>query len=184
MNTKKTLIEFCTRPDVDENDGAFKWHFYNVATGCNFLGEPVTALTKFKEHYNEAIRYYQSNDKNKAFEQLGRSLHFLEDMNTPVHTNNQILGDAVLNSPLHVTFEKHCDKVQSNYIANMSFNELHYYTNNSLDTIGIYSAMLSSDNFYLLDQKIYNMTKIAENSIINAQKAVTGVLYKFYNDVH
>lgn len=184
MDAQRKLYEFCTMPDTDETYGAYRWHFYNVATGCNYAGEPTSALTKFQDHYNEAITCYKNHNESKAFEELGRALHFLEDMNTPVHTNNQISGDAVLNFPLHITFEKHCVKVQSNYNANMSIKECEYYKNNSLKTIGINSAMLSSDNFYLLDKQIYSITKIAENSIINAQKAVCGTLYKFYNDIH
>lgn len=180
---KHKLIDSCTKPDEDEKDGAYKWHFYNVATGCNYAGERTSALTKFKEHYNSAITYY-NNNIDRSFDELGRSLHFLEDMNTPVHTNNQIIGDAVLNSLLHVNFENHCVEVQSDCIATMSLEECKYYKNNSLKTIGINSAMLANGNFYLLRNQIYSQTKVAEHSIINAQKAVCGVLYKFYNDVN
>lgn len=178
------LVKCCTLPDSDETYGGYRWHFYNIATGSNYAGEPTCALSKFKEHYDSAIQNYKQNNLDKSYEELARSLHFLEDLNTPVHTNNQITSDAVLNFPLHISFEKHCVKTQSDYVANMGINEYGYYRNNSLDTIGIKSAMLANDNFYLLNSNICSMTKVAENSIINAQKAVSGMLYRFYNDIN
>ncbi len=71
-------------PDTSENDGGlFTSHFYNPYTGKTFLGT-TTALTRFLTHANNAKKYYAKN-KSLAMQELGRSLHYLADINEPHH---------------------------------------------------------------------------------------------------
>ena len=177
------LMTFCTRPDEDESGGAFKYHFYNPATEKNFMGEDESALKKCNDHYNNALRYYKEGKKLDAFEELARALHFLEDLNTPVHTNNQTFIDTTFNVAFHVSFENRCKEIQNQVIATMNKREFNYYKDNSLTTIAKASALLANDNFYALYEKFLDKSLVAVNSIENAQKAVAGVLYKFTLDI-
>ena len=308
-NMSQVVYQYCTMPDQDEIQGSFKYHFYNPDTGKNFMGEKESSLFKLNEHYEMAVKNYKINNKQKAFEELGRALHFLEDLNTPVHTNNQNFMDAGKNVLSHVAFEKICNKVadsfNESYIDqdrgglhsnlsrekpikqnlslaqlynsthsrelytnrsnefNLSFEQNHsneslnkkkqeevnikdqnlinkhlymdavlyeetededdsinisrskapversssrdnfnlsskieikarknptlriedmsYYKLNSINTIGKSSAMMASDNFHLLKNRNMTPENVAKSSIANAIKAVSGVLYKFYN---
>ncbi len=180
---QKQLMVFCTRPDEDECTGGFKYHFYNPATEKNFMGENKSALKKCNDHYSNALKYYKDGKKLDAFEELGRSLHFLEDLNTPVHTNNQTFIDTAFNVAFHVSFENRCKEIQDNVVASMCKREFAYYKNNSITTIAKASALLANDNFYALYEKFLDKNLVAVNSITNAQKAVAGVLYKFTLDV-
>ncbi|MDQ5983809.1 MAG: Phospholipase C [Eubacteriales bacterium SKADARSKE-1] len=180
---KAQLKIYCTKPDEDEAQGSYKVHFYNPATEKNFIGEDDSALSRFTDHYNQAVDLYKKGRKNEAFEQLARSVHFLEDMNTPVHTNNQSFLDSAIDVLLHVTFEKKCVKLQSRVESIMLKREFDYYKNNTIKQIGKSSAFLANDNFYAMYQKIETQERIALNSIENAQKAVAGVFYRFYLDV-
>lgn len=178
------LVENCVKPDEDETEGAFKYHFYNAATERNYMGETTSALTKFHSHYKNALDAYRWGDSDKMWEELARSLHFLEDLSTPVHTNYQISTDAVLKFPLHIKFENRCVEIQDFCKATMMPKEYDYYLNNNSINIGKGCAIQSNDNFYLLENEIISLDKVAKVAITNAQKAVSGFLYKFYHKVH
>ena len=182
-DVRNKLFEFCTRPDDDEIEGAFKVHFYNPVTEKNFNGEEDSALHRFKMHYNNALDLYEKGKLMDSFAELGRSLHFLVDMNTAVHTNNQSFLDSTIDVFLHTSFEKRCVEIQSEVVSDMLRREFDYYKNNTLDQIGKSSAFLANDNFYALYKKKLKRDVIAKNSIENAQKAVAGVLWKFFLDV-
>ena len=174
------LLVFCTKPDEDEIEGAFKVHFYNPATEKNFNGEDDSALSRYKVHYNSAVDFFKKGEKDKAISELGRAIHFMEDMNTPVHTNNQSFIDSTIDVFLHTSFEKRCEEIQSTVDASMQRREFDYYKNNTLEQIGKASAMLANDNFYALYKKTLERDIVAKNSVENAQKAVAGLLYRFF----
>lgn len=181
---RKQLLFYCVQPDEDESDGAYKYHFYNPATEKNFMGENDSALTRCSRHYRNAIYHFKSGNKDVAFEELGRSLHFLEDLCTPVHTNNQDLLDTAFNLSFHVSFEDKCEKTQDGVVSSLLDKEFGYYKNNTLTNIAKSCAYLANDNFFALYEKLLPKESVAENSIKNAQKSVAGVLYKFYLDVN
>ena len=62
----------------------------------------------------------------------------------------------------------------------MQPGELRYYEVNSVETIANCSAHLADDNLYALYEKLLTKEQVAENSVKNAQKAIAGLLYKFY----
>ena len=74
-------------------------------------------------------------------------------------------------------------EVQSTVDASMQRREFDYYKNNTLEQIGKASAMLANDNFYALYKKTLERDIVAKNSVENAQKAVAGLLYRFFLDV-
>lgn len=177
------LLIYCVKPDEDENDGAYKFHFFNPITERNFVGEVESALTRFVTHYRNAVRFYKSGKHNNAWEELGRAIHFLEDLNTPVHTNYENVFDAGAKLQMHVEFEKRCVELQEQCKPPMNFENIRYYLDNVLSTIGQASAYLAADNFYPLENELESRDEIARNSIENAQKAVIGLLYRFYVEV-
>ena len=177
------IMTYCTRPDEDEIDGAFKYHFYNPATEKNFMGEDDSALERCKNHYNNAVTQYKAGDKKAAFEALGRALHYVEDLNTPVHTNNQDVLDSAFNLPFHVSFEDRCQEIQSTVTTSLLKSEFRYYKLNTIENIAKSCAYLANDNFYALYKEFLPKDVVAANAIKNAQKTVAGLLYKFYLDV-
>ncbi len=177
------IMTYCTRPDEDEIDGAFKYHFYNPATEQNFMGEDDSALARCKMHYTNAVAYFKNGDRKAAFEALGRALHYLEDLNTPVHTNNQDVFDSAFNLPFHVGFEDRCQEIQNTVTSSLLKNEFRYYELNTVENIAKSCAYLANDNFYALYEEFLPKDVVATNAIKNAQKSVAGVLYKFYLDV-
>lgn len=183
-NFESQLKIFCIKPDEDENDGIYKYHFYNPATGKNFNGEEESALKRFKDHYNNAVALYKSGNKFDSYEELARALHFLEDMNTPVHTNNQSFLNSAVDSLFHMAFEKKCVNLQSNAVSTLTAREFDYYKNNDIEQIGKACATLANDNFYAMYEKLLTQEDVAVKSVENAQKAVAGMIYKFGLDIN
>ena len=180
---KDILLEYCVKPDEDEIDGGFKWHFYNPATELNFMGEKESALTKFIKHYNAAITNYKTGYTTEAFQEFGRSVHFLEDLSTPVHTNYENFMDAGIKLSMHVEFENRCEAVQELCEATVKEENLKYYLNNTKKIIGKTCAYLSADLFYSLEHKLLPQDIIAKNAVLNAQKAVVGLFNRFHQDI-
>lgn len=180
---KELIIEYSNQPDIDENQGVYKYHFYNLIIEANFMNEKESALTKCKNHFNKAIEFYKDGNKTEACQELGRSIHFMEDMNTPVHTVYDQPTDAIFKLALHIDFEKECDNVCEECKLKVVPEELDYYQVNSLDTIANSAATLSADNFYYLENGKIDKKTIAKNAVSNAQKKVLGMVYKFFSEV-
>lgn len=175
------LIEYCEMPDIDEIQGGFKVHFYNPATDKNFMWEDDSALSRFKNHFEAAVKHYRDGDAELAFQKLGRAVHFLEDLNTPVHTVYENPKDAIMKLPMHMQFEKKCDQIQDECTAKIIMKSLAYFEVNRLESIGKASAVLSSENFYNLSKAGESKEfLIARRSVLNAQKKVVGVFYRFF----
>jgi hypothetical protein len=180
---KDIILEYCVKPDEDEIEGGFKWHFYNPATELNFMGEKESALTKFIKHYNDAVMHYKTGYTTEAFQKFGRSLHFVEDLSTPVHTNYESFMDAGIKLSMHVEFEKRCVAIQDMCVATVKKGNLKYYLNNTKKIIGKTCAYLSADLFYSLEHKLLPQDIIAEHSVLNAQRVVVGLLNRFHHEV-
>ncbi len=177
---KELFVTYSTQPDRDETQGIYKYHFYNPITETNFMNEKESALKRSKEHFEKAVSNYKIGDKNMAYQELGRSVHFMEDMNTPVHTAYELPSDSVKKLQLHVDFEKVCDRLCGECELKLVPQSLKYYETNTFDTISRYAATLSADNFYYLENKKMDKEQLARNAVLNAQKNVSGILYRFF----
>ena len=74
----------------EESDYIYKSHFYNIMP--NLLNKVEDILTtkdnaekRMYMHYQNGIQFYKIGNKVKAFDELGKSLHYMEDMCCPVH---------------------------------------------------------------------------------------------------
>ena len=183
-SAKKLIMEYCTKPDEDEIEGLYKNHFYNIATGRNFMGEKMSALEKLKRHYENAVISYKSGRVEESWEELGRAIHFLEDLFTPVHGGYTCPVDAVSKLSMHINFEKKCVQIQKECVVEMEEGELKYFLDNTIEEIGKMCARFSNDNFFALEKEYVEDYEIAINSVANAQKAVAGLLYRFYSEIN
>lgn len=182
VTDKEILINYSAKPDEDETDGAFMWHFYNPATKKNFKGGRVSALTKLLEHFDNAINLYKINDI-LFLEELGRACHFIQDMCTPVHTYYEDTFDAVTRLSQHTHFENYVDNLikKSNFqIVTIDEMTKGMLLNNNLKTFAKYSAMLASEDFYYLDNNEQKgILSIAIDSVNNGIIATCAVLLHF-----
>lgn len=183
LNQHKEWIKFYSvQPDKDEREGGFKKHFYNPATRKNFVGDRESALTKYIGYYNKA----EHNIRNgvKYYEEIGRSLHYLVDINTPVHTYYEDRFDAAIRLNQHIVFENYCNEIieEIDY-KKIKIDNLEYYIYNSIKDIGKNCARKSSILFYEYDDmdKKDDIDKIAREAIMNGIHSSIGILYRFIN---
>jgi len=186
------IKEYSIKPDEDENQGAYKNHFYNPDTEANFVGEKdSSALKKSIEHFNSAkkeyINSYKNNSKNydKSIEELGRAIHFAEDISTAVHSGYDETVDSVFKLSLHMRFEKLCDEICKTCKTRVLEESLKYYEVNSLDNILHAGSTISSDNFWRLENIEHGVkfAREARGSLRNAQQNVVGLIHKFTYEV-
>lgn len=183
------LIKFSAIPDEDENEGAYKNHFYNPATRRNFKGERMSALKKVMIHYRMATNSASKSEASRI-EHLGRAIHFLEDICTPVHTYYEDVFDATTRIRQHVSFESYCDKVcdkfdYNEYLENFGgvILPVEAYICNSLKELCKYNAMIASKNFNVYDSNSKLVKEIASESILYGILAVTGLITRFNKEV-
>lgn len=187
---KDELIEHCIKPDIDETEGAFKYHFYNPVTRKNFNGGRTSALTKIIEHYNKAIELNFKKDI-KSIEELGRALHFIQDICTPVHTYYEDTTDAINRLSQHQSFEKHVDNlIKTNSKIDEMLNNIptdekfiKFLGINGIETFAKCSAMNSSELFHYLDKKIKHVDDIAFESVKNGIIASGMLLIHYRNEL-
>lgn len=168
------LVRGSVLPDDDETTGAFAWHFYGE-NGLNYNGGTITAYTKCIEHYNSAVSLYNSGSVMSAMEELGRALHYLQDVNVPHHAKNKI---AILSN--HIQFENLAEQNLDSFGVPGITNSLYTDASLSLGTI--------IDNYADTARRWYNKASSGENDkmleaagacIRNSQRATVTVLYKF-----
>lgn len=184
------LLEGADAPDKDENDVfTFCGHFYNPDTGKNFLGQTEpTALSRAIEHASLAKENYW-NDRSSAMEELGRSIHYIEDANESHHASNSI---AVLTN--HSEYEKWVDSRRTNYVVSSS-NLYTYLTPSDLDTdFSTYVSNITKESATYAksykdlatdkgDSKYTNWDTAANATMKHAQKIVAAYLYNFLKSV-
>lgn len=90
-NEVTVLLKQSEMPDKWYNSHLFVNHFYDPETGKNCIGSSIdTAIDTFLKRFNNAVNQYQKGNRQKAIEELGYSLHFIQDVCEPHHSNNEI----------------------------------------------------------------------------------------------
>ena len=165
------IIKGAILPDKDENQKGYVYHFYNPVTKANYLGNEFHAKAKCIYHLGKYI-------KTKDLVELGRAIHFLEDICTPVHTQYEDSSDSILKLKLHLDFEKELDNVVVSkmefIVANLVLlNKGTNSLSNFIDNI----ALKSAKNYYIY-RKYGKRSNVLIETIKNAYKSI----YNFVNE--
>lgn len=137
------LMYYSAKPDDDEWFMAFEGHFYHGVTHDNYLGSRTdTALTRIQSHYNKAILQAKLGNGKKALMEIGRALHYIQDVCQPHHAANITAGQ---NNSAHEEFESYVNQGIEKY------------------TDGIESADMCGFEFY----EKYNYLTVVDDSIKN-----------------
>lgn len=157
--------------------GTFAGHFYDPATGKNWLGlSSPTAKTRAVEYFNSAVASYRSGNIEDAYMYIGRGAHYIADANEPHHASNL----TALNSN-HSEFEKYVDDNRGSYfISGNSFADSVYQTavNQSTDSL-VHAAAVKAKALAGQAQESSTYAAAANMCVKNAITTVTQYLYKF-----
>lgn len=178
---RTNLIRGSILPDKDETQGfLFLWHFYGP-DGKSWDGSSVTAYTKCIEHYNDAVALYRSGSKASAMEELGRALHYLQDVNVPHHAMNVT---AVHIGNNHSAFESEVEEDKESYVVTGFSNSVYTNADYSLGTIIDDRAEIARDWYdEASSSDRSDRDRAAGACVRNSQRATATVLYKFMYDV-
>jgi len=198
------IISTANYPDTYEqyqsgSSYAYAPHFYNPSTGLNYAKTTDTANLRFKNHYTNAITYYNRGNKYNAYRELGMALHYLEDLCNPYHATNSVaLAVPTLGLPAtnHTEYESW---IETNCAYNTTYTETtvtdttyNFVRTNTVWQIGHQMALDSVTNSSLVirTKPYIQTTELTKNYAIKsnsdlkrAQRCIAGVIYKFYVDV-
>jgi hypothetical protein len=196
-NYKSAILNGSSMPDVDEKAGGT--HYYNYGTEQqdgyymnNKDQYSISARTRFEEHYFTAINAYKNGLILVAMDEIGRALHYLQDVaSTPHSTGLTVVTDWCP----HVYYENWLKLVYpGNSIYSATTANAHY---NKLLNLGIIGTILNevSEFSYNFREEIEDFAKNTEDvnysyyvltaseCLPYAQMITAAVLNRFYEDV-
>ena len=174
-------------PDKDDRGTIpylFDGHFYDPDTKTNYHGDTTnTAKTNASANYKKAIEAAKDDDMAKAYEYLGRCLHYVQDANEPHHAANVHALDGFYGLS-HSAFENHAFENQGTYLENYNTITEENYTNATSWTIAKITHVGAGRGKAMIEyvRDITNKDDwdvYAEKSMKNAARYSTMVLYKF-----
>lgn len=120
---KQTLTKFVVKPDFDERGFKGNNHFYFQSelfrpreSFMDFTGRN-NALSKYEEHMYNFDRFVNKNNE-KAMENAGRALHFLQDMTQPQHVQRGNIFQKWRDLAVHTKFEEFEHEYHDYFVKN------------------------------------------------------------------
>lgn len=121
-------------------------HFYHYPTKKNLAGSlEHTAKERFTFYYAEAKTYYLNNNFNDAKRSLGKAVHYIADLTTPVHTGYTGPVSGLIELNYHVDFENTAKSKQGTIIANTNVN--YNYNNMHLLDIDVFAEQVAEFSY-------------------------------------
>ncbi|MGL5347815.1 MAG: zinc dependent phospholipase C family protein [Peptostreptococcaceae bacterium] len=152
-------------------------HFYNPNEKKGKYASDANALMVAKTYYNNALKYYATNNYEKSMFYFGAACHIIQDLTIPQHAKGKLFDN-------HRQFEVY---VKSNYKKIKRFkshekplllNSIEEYAdNNSINALNI-DYMYRNIND--LNTKFY---LTAVKAITLAQKSTAGCMIMFYKNL-
>lgn len=176
------VIDGVNDPDYIENDGnTFLGHYCSPQlTTKNGAGSP-SAYIRFNNHYyNARCEYYNAN-YSMAYIELGRAMHYMEDITSPPHS-------ALIPGTPHSNYESYASSnvVSNSRVYSAPSNTYSYMSGTSFCDISANFATYSEGyrNIIYDDNSSstkYNGTKYC---LQKAQRGVAGLAYRFLGDTN
>lgn len=183
------IVSGSRAPDTEETDNKFRRHYYhyNSSGGVGTTKNGVrtdTAYHWFNNHYYNAKCEYSAGNYKTSYNELGRSIHYLADINAPHH--------AMLKDRATSNHEKYEAWVKNNFYTEYwewgTAQSSYPFVCNS-------SFLLMSNNFskaacdlYEQCQNYVSNPTVARSATAQlttrAQRATAGLLYRFLVDTN
>jgi hypothetical protein len=193
---KAVIMQYSDWPDLSSSGETVRqnsWHFYHADRSSPFFGmnywrnrhHEHTAKSRMIFWYDSGVENYRRGNSVGAYQDLGKALHYLQDLNSPPHT-----GDTAANTreagnlaTQHLLFENLADRMRDRF--RVSTGGL--YTNrwNNLSVIADTAASYSFNLYgwaYNFNDTIAN-TDAIRLSLQRSQRDSAGLIYRFFNDV-
>lgn len=174
-------------PDTYETDYSFGYHYYKyssdlqngVGTTKSGCGTTTTAYHMFNNHYYNAKCNYAAANYKTAYNELGRSIHYLQDINSPYHAM-LVGGDS------HYAYEAWVrDHFYSEYWASSASDSYSFVCNSSFKFMSNSFSKAACEKYYACSY--FNSNPSSARSATaeltkRSQRAVSGLLYRYLVD--
>lgn len=197
IDYKNVLLKACTEPDgKGDTDRGSGLHYYCAANRKGREIEPNngyyanrlrrynrTARTMLEENYTMALSLYKSGEERAAIHQLGRALHFIQDIGCTVHSSGIMYMDREKNP--HNAFESYAQSVYSEIEAPKAINKqikkaCDTSIEQAVNRLAAFSSKYAAD---VLTVKKDVLDKVCRSTLPTAQQYTAGIMIRFYNDI-
>lgn len=169
----------CVEPDTDPDENGpnktFVGHYCSPSLTNKKHESSPTAYTNFNNHYYDAKVYYSNANFPKAYNSLGRSIHYMEDINSPPHA-------ALVQGSAHQSYEAWVrDNMRPDYfVSNAPASTYNFMSTTTFRNISINFATLTNDVAdACINARSVGSTRVC---LVRAQRGVAGLLYRFLID--
>lgn len=190
LNDKYIIVVSSDLPDMDEKENLYSYHFYNPYSGKNYLagflkGSKENAYKRYRKHLNNALENYRGNHEY-AMTELGRALHYFEDVNEPHHAANLTAANST-----HYFYEKYVDNRSYDLLIDHStkYDEYRDYRFKEFaDMIFVKSAKYAYSFSPVVNNPVLYLTgdrwfEAAKSTTDNMQQYMAALIYRFYEEV-
>lgn len=159
------------QPDDDEMYAGHHYYISNTVQSDGYYQNrsddySISARTRFEEHYYTAINAYKNGLINVAMNELGRSLHYLQDTACVPHSSGLASSGSLSAHVLYENWIKLAYPGSTNYIAS-SANEF-------------YSVVLNLDNPGEILNQVSDFSYQYKDIVQNHKKDTTDLTYSYY----
>lgn len=200
LHVTDLLTEYSVDPDYSERDiechevcmpkcgttctPTYKGHFYHYITGTNWRGGVFpTAKTRAVEHYNAALAKFLLGNHEEAWQELGRSLHYIEDATNMHHARNEIAFFAP-----HSEFETWTGNdlnANRGLYEKQSSSQYNTILMSSIgDIVAACASFAAQDTIPATPDAIIGYRPSAIRELGYAQEVSAAVIYKFLVEAH
>lgn len=201
---KSNIIDFkkgSIAPDfgkvgIDRDYKLYQDHFFDPDTEKNFTANkmyplheiPDNAESQLRNYFSRAVSTWKDGNYSESMYLLGKSLHYIEDLNQPHHALNWTGGPCTA----HTNFEKYAEGVKDEFkISTMGEDKSEYnYMINEPFVDFLTAQCFKYGRMSKSLQPLVSMKnswedwhKAAGIGIKNAQKATASVIYRFLHEV-
>ena len=193
-----TIVEYSDWPDTNEVSPVIlgvntnSWHFYHGNSGANYgtnywrnYYDRHNAGSRLIFWYDSAVTKYNNGDRTGAFQDLGKALHYLQDLNAPPHTGDSFAwyeapGAATFAYLNHTPYEVAANNERAQH-AVTSGGLYSFHRTNDLQTIIDTAAY----NSYLYYNQAYSSDRgdSIRAPLRRSQRDSAGLIYRFFNEV-
>ena len=179
-NLLKKIAYYAQKPDFDEIFLFRQKHYFYPNKNKSFLDITKTRNAKYayKKHINKMKKAFSMGEQDKAINEAGRALHFLQDMSQPHHIEEGSFFQKVKTAIFpHIAFETKIHTIQNDLynkskpinIDAKNFDELFKSTLQLSQKIEI-PQKSNQDNWTNIGQKAINITIASTNKFFELVK--------------
>ena len=148
-----------------------------------------SARTRLEEHYQQALQYYKEGNMKKAFQNIGRAVHYIGDIGCPPHAAGIQYPTNIFKTNYHHLFESYASKVmkkdENTYAHATTASDLYgkladpwgVEINNLCETSARQGVYIETKDEPTWDKAITVAGPLSE-------RYVAALLDKFYKDTH